>query len=332
MAEDLKAESIPERPITEEIKSRLELAAEKIKNAEALIVHFGAGMSADSGLPIYRDIATHPAYKEYGLDYPTLCDPVWITKDPEIFYGFWGDCFNKYRKTAPHEGYHIIKRWRENMFSTDSPAAQEKFDGWRSTFAIMSSNVDGHAQTAGIPDEEVDEVHGTIEYWQCSEVCCQEVWKAPDSFEFEVDLKTMKAPNKETASKVKGFETNHPTCIYCGKLARPAILMFGDGCWIDPQERKKLDHPQHYHIEVKKLKLVVIEIGAGTNVPTIRWSTETYRRSSPRDDVTIFRVNPFESHFPSRFANDKNCVSINLGGLQTLKQIDELMKNLNNSK
>lgn len=30
---------------------------------------------------------------------------------PQWFYGFWGQCFNDYRRVGPHDGYDIIARW-----------------------------------------------------------------------------------------------------------------------------------------------------------------------------------------------------------------------------
>ena len=30
---------------------------------------------------------------------------------PQWFYGFWGQCFNDYRRVGPHDGYDIVARW-----------------------------------------------------------------------------------------------------------------------------------------------------------------------------------------------------------------------------
>lgn len=47
----------------------------------------GAGFSADSGLPVYKDIANVPAYHRMGVTYADLCEPRWIVSDPEVFFG-----------------------------------------------------------------------------------------------------------------------------------------------------------------------------------------------------------------------------------------------------
>jgi hypothetical protein len=50
-----------------------------------------AGFSADSGLPIYDEIANEPAWTERGLTYGDLCRPSLLETDPEMAYGFWSE-------------------------------------------------------------------------------------------------------------------------------------------------------------------------------------------------------------------------------------------------
>ena len=88
-------------------------AALALLDADFLLVCAGAGFSADSGLPVYKDIADLPAYHQRGLTYADLCTPGWAQREPEIFFGFWGSCYNSYFDTEPHEGYSIISRWRD---------------------------------------------------------------------------------------------------------------------------------------------------------------------------------------------------------------------------
>eukprot|EP00121_Abeoforma_whisleri_P014974 Awhi_evm1s13806 len=70
-------------------------AAKKIKEANVLIFLSG------------QDIAHE--YKNEGYDYADLCTPSWLEEDPDLFYGFWGSCFNEYRAKVPHLGYNIIR-------------------------------------------------------------------------------------------------------------------------------------------------------------------------------------------------------------------------------
>ena len=57
-------------------------------------------------------------------NYMKLCQPHWVKTDPEIFYGFWGSCFNSYRYTDPHDGYKIVKQWKEKYFANKEISKQ----------------------------------------------------------------------------------------------------------------------------------------------------------------------------------------------------------------
>ena len=147
-------------------------AAKCIHDADVLMVCTGAGFSADSGLAVYVDIAKIPAYADRDLEYYDLCKPHWLCSDPETFYGFWGQCFNDYRKTQPHEGYKIIAKWKkeknrpkkmkkgsnsksrykgdfakriEARYKIPPDNGAYRVDGIPGAFYLFTSNVDAHS-------------------------------------------------------------------------------------------------------------------------------------------------------------------------------------------
>ena len=95
-------------------------AARAIREADVLLLCTGAGFSADSGLAVYADVADIEPYKERGLEYHDICEPHWQESEPELFWGFWGMCYNDYRRTAPHRGYAIIRAWRDRFFAASA--------------------------------------------------------------------------------------------------------------------------------------------------------------------------------------------------------------------
>ena len=65
-----------------------------------------------------------------------------------------------------------------------------------------------------------------------------------------------------------------PRCGECGGLARPNVLMFGDWGWIQNDFQ---DHNYATFLKglaKQKAKPLVIEIGAGKAVPTVRYESE----------------------------------------------------------
>jgi len=217
-----------------------ELAAEALADADVLLLVTGAGFSADSGLAVYGDVAKIKVYQEQNLEYSDVSQPHLAGKDPEIFYGFWGQSFNDYRKTKPHAGFDIIARWRgdknrsgttadeirerikmkrashgsndlpermedDNPFIvSQSHSPYEVFDGPAGAFFSFTSNVDAHFYDKFFANE-IYECHGNIELWQCTDRDCPSgIWRAPREHEFEVDISTMRAPSKKSQVKDLG--------------------------------------------------------------------------------------------------------------------------------
>lgn len=206
-------------------------AGKLISESDVLLLCTGAGFSADSGLAVYADIAKIQAYSDRNLSYHDICQPCWLETEPELFYGFWGGCYNDYRKTQPHEGYELIAEWRNLKNKTEAakrirqaiaktraealtgstPIVEEPYSvsGTAGAFFSFTSNVDAHMFDFFAP-EEVRECHGNVELWQCSAPCCRQIWRAPAEFLFHVDPETMLAPvislPGETASPALGMD------------------------------------------------------------------------------------------------------------------------------
>lgn len=342
--------------LKETMEESVQRAAAAIAQADVLLLLTGAGWSADSGLSVYKDVADVKAYRDRDLTYSTICEPHWLDDDPELFYGFWGKCFNDYRDTTEHEGYHIVKRWRDSMFdrTATANALATRHGGAAQAFYSFTSNVDAHHLRV-FSEDEVRECHGNSETWQCSDRKCHASsesagvptrWAAPGGFRFAVDPQTQNAPDLARASlpaeagaqtHAHGFDGNHPRCPRCSKRLRPSILMFADESWCDDDAQKarwagwqraveEQAKAQHVDAAMTPLRVAILEVGAGGNVTTIRRLAED-TADTIRDCggvVTLIRVNP---DLPLADENSLQNVTISLAsyGLAALKRIDEAM-------
>ena len=102
-----------------DFETKCEQAAKALHDADILLLVTGAGWSAESGLAVYGDIGRVPAYQQRNLTYADVAQPHIVGKEPALFYGFWGQCFQDYRKTRPHEGYAIVSKWRDDKNSKE---------------------------------------------------------------------------------------------------------------------------------------------------------------------------------------------------------------------
>ncbi|MBF0182461.1 MAG: NAD-dependent deacetylase [Magnetococcales bacterium] len=268
-----------------------ERAARRIADADGLLVTAGAGMGVDSGLPDFRGERgfwrAYPAIARLGLSFPQMANPSWFRKDPRLAWAFYGHRLSLYRATPPHAGFGMLL---------------EMGAGLPCGCHVLTSNVDGHFQQSGFDPERIEECHGSIHHLQCTLPCCEEIWEA-SATDIEIDEKTFRAVG------------DLPTCPRCGALARPNILMFGDDSWIESRTGRQTALLRHWigHLAAEKRPLVIVEIGAGHAVPTIRQSSEYY---AARLQATLIRINPrdHEVHGPPHIA-------LPMGGLAGIEGI-----------
>ena len=163
------------------IAGDIQKAAVAIKEAKALVITAGAGMGVDSGLPDFRGNEglwkAYPPLKKLGLSLPEMSTPRWFHTDPNFAWGFFGHRMQLYKSTTPHRGFEILKRW-----------ATSKESG----YFVYTSNVDGHFQKAGFPEENIVECHGSIQFLQTLDGK-GDVWPVPDDLVINVDESTFRA-------------------------------------------------------------------------------------------------------------------------------------------
>ncbi len=248
-------------------------AAQTVKAAEALLITAGAGMGVDSGLPNFRGREgfwrAYPAAARMGLAFEELANPRWFKEHPRLAWAFYGQRLNLYRATVPHAGFGRLLTW-----ATAKPRG----------FFVFTSNVDGQFQAAGFPSGQMVECHGSIHHFQCCEPCCDAVWEARSEVVL-VDEEAFLA--REPL----------PRCPHCGGLARPNILMFGDDAWIGGRTDAQDDRFRAWlaGLEKDRVHCAVIELGAGTAIPTVRFCSERVARQLHGG---LIRINPRECQVP----------------------------------
>lgn len=249
----------------------IERAAALIEQADALIIAAGAGMGVDSGLPDFRGDGgfwrAYPALREARIDFHSIASPAAFRSSPERAWGFYGHRLALYRETMPHHGFDMLRHWSKRIPHGVS---------------VFTSNVDGQFQKAGFDPAQTHECHGSIHHLQCLQPCCEAIWPA-DDFLPDVDEPLCRLRNPA------------PVCPYCGGLARPNILMFDDWHWIDRRTADQNRRQQAWLSAVTRP--VVIELGAGTAIPSVRhFSQRVIHQFGGR----LVRINPNECEVPTR--------------------------------
>lgn len=264
-------------------------AADYIANADGLLITAGAGMGVDSGLPDFRGNEgfwqAYPALGQAQIAFKDIANPDYFHTDPTLAWGFYGHRLALYRRTQPHAGFGLLRSISERLI--------------HGAF-VFTSNVDGQFQKAGFRGSQIVECHGSIHWLQClSPACNENIWLA-DSFRPQIDASVCRLRNR------------WPTCPVCGGVARPNIQMFNDWHWID---RLLVVQNECLNTWLSKLKrLVIIELGAGNAIPTVR-------RFGLSLKAPLIRINPIREQLGS----NREVVAICMGALNGLGEIAEVL-------
>jgi NAD-dependent SIR2 family protein deacetylase len=264
-------------------------SAEIIQDADGLLITAGAGMGVDSGLPDFRGTDgfwnAYPALRQSGIHFQDIACPDAFHATPELAWGFYGHRLALYRRTIPHCGFEILRHIADRM-------PHGAF--------IFTSNVDGQFQKAGFVDERIYECHGSIHHLQCLKPCKPSIWPADFTPEIDDERCRMTSPL--------------PTCPDCGDLARPNIMMFGDWGWFDQRARVQAKRLTDWRAKVKSP--VIIELGAGIDIPSVRLFSEEQTRFG-----TLIRINPRAPQIPRSATG----ISLPLGALPAMDGINDAL-------
>jgi NAD-dependent SIR2 family protein deacetylase len=120
------------------LEEKLEKATQWLRDADGLLITAGAGLGVDSGLPDFCGAEgfwrAYPALQHHGLSFEDMANPASFSNDPTLAWEFYGHRLALYRKTEPHPGFDILRKWGDRM--------------QYGAFAF-TSNVDGQFQKTG---------------------------------------------------------------------------------------------------------------------------------------------------------------------------------------
>jgi len=261
-----------------------------VEKSDAVVILAGAGMGVDSGLPDFR--GTHGLWEEYpelgrrDLDFEEMANPKWFRNDPKLAWAFYGHRLHKYLEVQPHAGFDMLLSLCEK----------------KKDYFVITSNVDNQFQKAGFDVSKIHEIHGSLLHFQCIYGCKGNIWDA-DPASIQVDEEQFEA-------------TLVPKCPHCKRVARPNVMMFDDYGWLCDREKRQRKRFESWKRKVRdrNMKVLMIEIGAGTTVASIRRiSEQLYNKDLYLPE--FIRINPRDIDVP------EGATCIQAGGLEGITQL-----------
>jgi len=121
-----------------------------VANARAIVVLSGAGISAESGIPTFRDALTGMWSRFRPED---LATPEAFRRDPARVWAWYAERRAKVAGVAPNPGHHALARIEEEAVARGAQ------------FTLVTQNVDGLHHAAG--SRRIHELHGNIRRVKC---------------------------------------------------------------------------------------------------------------------------------------------------------------------
>lgn len=178
----------------------------------------------------------------------------------------------------PHQGYTILHDWGQRC---------------RDGAAVFTTNVDSMFARAGFDEHAIYEAHGSVFRSQCLSRCGAAIFPTPTSASAQ--------------------------CPACGGRGRPNTLMFGDFSFDDSRRFSQWEDLAGWFGRVPQYaRVVIVEVGAGTEVPVVR---SKCRALSASEDWPVIRINPDQPDLDEAHADGS--VSLALTALEALQRIDE---------
>lgn len=164
--------------------------AERLRNCRHLLVFTGAGVSAESGIPTFRDALTGLWAR---FDPARLATPEAFAADPELVWGWYEWRRQRVLRAAPNPAHQAIAELARRV----------------PRLTLVTQNVDDLHERAG--SAEVIHLHGSLHAPRCF-VCAA----------------AYAGLNDELDEPEAGRRLAPPRCASCAGPVRPGVVWFGE--------------------------------------------------------------------------------------------------------
>jgi NAD-dependent deacetylase len=180
----------------EEMNTEISILSQKISETGKNVIFTGAGISTESGIPDYR--SKGGIWDKFR---PVYFDEFMSSKEARIeYWQRWSELYNDLARAKPNSAHVAIVRLYEMGLLE----------------AVITQNIDGLHQKAGLPDDRIIELHGNTRRIRCMH--CNQISSIHDA--------KKRLDSKDLA----------PECE-CGGYLKPDTVSFGQSMPADKVEQ-----------------------------------------------------------------------------------------------
>ncbi|MBI0427185.1 NAD-dependent deacylase [Psychrobacter sp. NG27] len=180
--------------------AEVELATKLLKSKQRICILTGAGISAESGIPTFRDKQTG-LWENYGVE--DLATPDAFIRDPKLVWSWYQWRRQVVADKKPNPAHDALAQWQYHSQSSNQQVT------------LITQNVDDLHEQAG---STVTHLHGNLWCNRCSQ--CEMPY--PNQ-----------ARNSYSGENSFSFDETIITCEHCDGYIRPDIVWFGEALPVD---------------------------------------------------------------------------------------------------
>ena len=208
-----------------------------------VLIITGAGVSAESGIPTFRG---KDGYWR-NLDPIKLATPEAFARDPELVWQWYRERRQGIRNAQPNAGHDAIARLAQRA----------------GEFLLVTQNVDDLHERAGMPKDEVVQIHGDIFVTKCSHCNFS---RPNDDYDYDYEHEQ---------------EDGIPKCSKCDALMRPGVVWFGEP--LPPRETERVEN----YLQRDSCGVVIVAGTTATFGYIIDWALRASRRGGELIEVNL---------------------------------------------
>jgi NAD-dependent deacetylase len=265
---------------------------DEIEGTRKITFLVGAGLSAESGIPTFRDSDGYWTVGSINYTPQELGTKKMFNVNSNIVWNWYLNRIQITNKAKPNKGHFAITEIQK-MFPD--------------RFALISQNVDGLHFQSGMNEDGLFLIHGDLRYMRCSEECSNELFPIPE-----------KLINRGTKSALEFEEIQLINCPNCDDICRPHVL------WFDEVYNDKFYNLSSVQRIAKETGLLfVIGTSGATTLPQIILNLAIAHSS------TVIEINPKANRLTEQIIHSDDGFWINGSSGEILPEIVELIKKQN---
>ncbi len=216
----------------------------ELKNADAVIVGAGAGLSTAAGF-----VYTGPRFQEYFRDF--------IEK--YHFQDMYSGGFYPFKTLEEYWAYWSRYIYINRFMEAPKPVYDQLFDLIKEKdYFVITTNVDHCFQKAGVEKERLFYTQGDFGLWQCSKPCHAQTYENEETiYRMVKEQKEMRVPSELVP--------------YCPRCHAPMSMnLRADHTFVEDEGwHKACQRYEDYLTQHQKARVLLLELGCGMNTPGI---------------------------------------------------------------